>query len=311
MWILLATLGQFLNAIVAFFDKYIVSDEKAMPEPFVYAFYTCLITGGWMLVFFLGYVPTFAAWGVPTFGNIEKPTIQVVSMSFLSGYTLFMALVAMYTALKKADAVNVIPVIGAASALVTFLLNYLLLDVVPTLNYIWGIALLSLGTLLVAQSIPKRDVVVNTIHSGIFFALHYITMKGLFEETNFDDGLFWSRIGMILFALSLLLVPAYFSKIKNTTDSATKKTGVLVLGSKVLSGIAAFLILKATDLGDAAVVQALDGVKFVFIFLIVFIFSSFLPAQVVSSTHNTRPREVIRQIVYVVLIAMGYFILFV
>jgi len=311
MWILLATLGQFLNAIVAFFDKYIVSDEKAMPEPFVYAFYTCLITGGWMLVFFLGYIPTFASWGVPTFGNIEKPTIQVVSMSFLSGYTLFMALVAMYTALKKADAVNVIPVIGAVSALVSFLLNYLLLDVVPTLNYVWGVALLSLGTLLVAQSLPKREVIVNTIHSGIFFALHYITMKGLFEETNFDDGLFWSRVGMVLFALSLLLVPAYFSKIRNITDSSTKKTGILVLGSKILSGIAAFLILKATDLGDAAVVQALDGVKFVFIFLIVFIFSSFLPPQVISSSHNTRPSDVIRQTVYIVLIAMGYFILFV
>ena len=44
-WLLLATIGQFINAIVAFLDKYIVSDEKVLPKPFVYAFYSCLLTG--------------------------------------------------------------------------------------------------------------------------------------------------------------------------------------------------------------------------------------------------------------------------
>ena len=35
------------DTIVAFLDKYIVSDEKALPKPFVYAFYSCLLTGFW------------------------------------------------------------------------------------------------------------------------------------------------------------------------------------------------------------------------------------------------------------------------
>ena len=56
-WILLATLGQFLNAVVAILDKYIVSDEKALPRPFVYAFYSCLITGGWVLIYLIGFIP--------------------------------------------------------------------------------------------------------------------------------------------------------------------------------------------------------------------------------------------------------------
>ena len=42
-WILLATAGQFINAIVAIFDKYIVSDEKVLPKPFVYAFILALL----------------------------------------------------------------------------------------------------------------------------------------------------------------------------------------------------------------------------------------------------------------------------
>lgn len=308
-WILVATLGQFLNAIVAFLDKYIVTDEKAMPRPFVYAFYSCLLTGGWLIIFALGFVPGLEAIGLPHLSNIELPTIQVVSMGFLTGYTFFMALVSMYTALQKSEAVNVLPVIGAVSALTAFGMNYLFLGVTLTPNFMFGIVVLSLGTLLVAQTLPRLETVVHVIHSGLFFALHYITMKGLFLETSFDDGFFWSRVGFVLFALSLLLVPAYYHKIKERSEEVSMRTGVLVVGTKILAGVAAFLLLKATDWGDVAVVQALDGLKFVFILVITFFFGSLLPDTAVE--HTTKPREVMRQFVYVAVIVVGYILLFV
>jgi len=307
-WILLATAGQFLNAIVAFLDKYIVTDEKAMPRPFVYAFYSCLLTGGWLIIFALGFIPGFATIGLPHLSNIGVPTIQVVSMAFLTGYTFFMALVSMYTALQKSEAINVLPVIGAVSAITAFGMNYIFLDIELTANYGIGIIILSLGTLLVAQTLPKIETIVHVIHSGLFFALHFITMKGLFMETSFDDGFFWSRMGFILFALSLLLVPAYYTKIKERTAGTTARTGVIVITTKVLAGVAAFMLLKATDWGDVAVVQALDGVKFVFILLITFFFGALLPDSAVE--HTTRPREVMRQFLYVCVIVVGYFVLF-
>lgn len=307
-WILLATAGQFINAIVAFLDKYIVTDEKAMPRPFVYAFYSCLLTGGWLIIFALGYIPGFSELGLPHLSNIAVPSIEVVSMAFLTGYTFFMALVSLYTALQKSEAINVLPVVGAVSAISAFGMNYLFLDIVPSANFGFGIIILSAGTLLVAQALPKSETIVHVIHSGIFFALHYITMKGLFLNTSFDDGFFWSRLGFILFALSLLLVPAYFNKIKERTSGTSVRTGVLVVATKILAGISAFMLLKATDMGDVAVVQALDGVKFVFILLITFLFGSMLPNS--AAEHITRPREVIRSFAYVCLILAGYFILF-
>ena len=307
-WLLLATIGQFINAIVAFLDKYIVSDEKALPKPFVYAFYSCLLTGFWIVIYFLGYIPSLANLGFPTLENVDKPSIQVVGMSFLAAYTFFMALVSMYEALRKAEAVNVMPVIGTISALATFGMSYLFLDITLTNNFMWGIIVLSLGTLLVAQSIPKRDIILNLIHSGVFFALHFIAMKGLFLETNFDDGLFWSRVGFVLFALSLLLVPHYFDKINEQTKTTSARTGLLVILTKILAGVAAFLLLKATHLGDVSVVQALDGLKFVFILLITILFSAFLPSTIAK--HEARPREVLQKVLYVAIIAVGYFILF-
>lgn len=307
-WLFLATVGQLINAAVAFLDKYLVTDEKALPRPFVYAFYSCLLTGFWVVIYFMGFIPGLAQLGFPSFANIESPTIQVVGMSFLAAYTFFMALVSMYEALRHAEAVNVMPVIGAVSALSTFGMSHLFLNTPFSANFMWGVIVLSLGTLLVAQTMPHRGIVLSLLHSGVFFALHFIAMKGLFLETSFDDGFFWSRLSFVVFALSLLMVPVYFDKIKEQTKKTTKKTGVIVIIAKVLAGVAAFLLLKATDLGDVAVVQALDGLKFVFILAITIVFGALLPDAIVK--HEARPKEVLRSVLYVAVITVGYFILF-
>ncbi len=307
-WILLATLGQFMNAIVAVLDKYIVSDEKVMPRPFVYAFYSCLLTGFWAVIFFVGLIPPFAALGVPSFTNVEFPTIQVISMAFLSAYTFFMALVSMYDALRQSDASVVMPIVGTISAISAFGLSYLFLGASLTQGHIIGVLMISLGTLLVARTIPTWSVVLHVIHSGVFFALHYIVMKGLFMETSFDDGFFWSRVSFVLFALSLLMVPVYWDKIKEQTKTTTKKTGALVLVTKVLAGVAAFLLLKATDLGEVSVVQALDGIRFVFILLITAILAHWLPES--ATDKDLRPQVFFRRFLFIIIITSGFFMLF-
>jgi|AntRauTorcE11897_2_1112592.scaffolds.fasta_scaffold00582_13 uncharacterized membrane protein len=307
-WILLAAVGQFMNAIVAIFDKYIVSDEKVMPRPFVYAFYSCLITGFWIVIYVIGFIPGLADIGVPSLSNVQAPSIQVVAMSFLAAYTFFIALVSMYDALKRADASNAMPIIGSVSALSSFGLSYLFLDAQLHDNFIIGVILLSVGTMLVAQTLPKIDVVLHVFHSGLFFALHFITMKALFLETSFDDGFFWSRAAFVLFTLSLLLVPAYYKKIREQTSVTTKKAGVIVLGAKALAGISAFMLLKATDMGEVSVVQALDGLRFVFILLITLIFAHWLPDS--ATDRDMRPKVFFRKVLYVVVILVGFFVLF-
>lgn len=307
-WILLATIGQFLNSIVAILDKYIVSDERVLPRPFVYAFYSCLFTGFWGVIYFVGMIPFFGDLGVPSFKHVEFPTIQVVSMSFLAAYTFFMALVSMYDSLRQADASNVMPIIGTIAALSTFGMSYIFLDTELTRGHMIGVILMSSGTLLVAQTLPKVNVIVHVLHSGVFFALHYITMKGLFMETSFDDGFFWSRVGFILFTLSLLMVPVYFEKIKKQTKQANAKTGVIVVITKILAGVAAFLLLKATDLGEVSVVQALDGIRFVFILLITGLLAHWLPDS--ATDRDIRPHVFVRKFIFMIIIVTGFFMLF-
>lgn len=310
-WLLLAAGAQFINAIVAILDKFIVSDERMLPRPFVYAFYSLVVTSAWVVVYFFGFIPGLSNLGAPHFENIKTPTIQVVGMSFLAAYTFFMALVSMYNALREADASDVMPVVGAISAIATSGMGYLFLESQLTENFVIGIALLVTGTLLVSQvRFSTSTLILNTVHSGLFFALHYIAMKGLFLETNFDDGFFWSRIGFVLFALSLLLVPAYFKKIMDQTKHTSRSAGELVIGTKILAGIAAFMLLKATDWGDVAVVQATDGLKFVFILFLGILVGRFFPESV-GERDATNPKTFIRKVLYVTIIGIGFITLFV
>ncbi|MCA9359505.1 EamA family transporter [Candidatus Nomurabacteria bacterium] len=307
-WILLAALGQFFNAIVAIFDKFIVSDEKVLPKPFVYAFYSCLVTGFWGLIYVISYIPGLSGIGLPSLANVHTPSLQVVAMSFLAAYTFFIALVSMYDALKRADASSTMPIIGSVSALSSFGLSYLFLDVKLHDNFIIGVVLLAVGTMLVAQTLPKSSVVLQVFHSGLFFALHYITMKGLFLETSFDDGFFWSRLGFVFFTLSLLLVPAYYQKVRTQTQETSKKAGGIVLATKVLAGVASFMLLKATHIGDVSVVQALGGLQYVFILMISILFAHWLPETAVD--RDVRPKVFLRKLLYIVVILTGFVVLF-
>ncbi len=310
-WLILATIGQFLNAVVAILDKYIVSDKnnEALLRPFVYAFYSCLLTGAWVAVYLLGFIPFPDTFNVPTYENVEHPTLNVLALSILAAYTFFMALVSMYDALRQADASDVMPVIGAVAGLASFGMNYYFLDGRLSQNFIIGVVLLSFGTLLVSRTRFDYRIALITLHSGMFFALHYITMKGLFTETTFDNGFFWSRMAFVGFALSLLMVPAYLDKIKDQTKSTTKRSGVLILFNKILAGIAAFLLLKATDWGDVTVVQALDGLKYVFIIVLGLIFMRWLPKGATDEIFDIG--IIMRKVMYIVLITGGFVVLFI
>ncbi len=309
-WILLAVAAQFINALVALVDKHIVSDEKSFPRAFAYAFYTCVISGAWVVVYFVSLLPLpFDGLHVPSFSNVIRPTLEVVALSFLSAYTFFIALVSMFSTLREHDASDVVPVIGAVSALCSFGLGYYFLDVELTTNFILGIALLATGTALVSRfRFPWKTATV-AFHAGLFFALHYISIKGLFELTSFDNGFFWSRIAFVFFALSLLLIPNYWERVRDQTKSTGRSARFLIIINKLLAGVSTILILKATDLGDVAVVQALGGLQFVFILLLgIFVSRKDDHARVIGEKYDKA--AIFQKAVFVAMISLGFLVLF-
>ncbi len=273
-WILLVVIAQFLYAIVAIIDKYIVSSHSA-PRPFVYAFYvTALSAFSGVIFFFEGIQIPLEGVAIPSFQNISSLSLLVATVSLTAGIAFFSALVTLFSALKRAAASDVIPVVGASSAIVTFILSSFFLGAKLTPNFFIGFSVLVIGTILLSRFRTGNKAVLFSIISGILFATHFILLKFLFEQTNFDNAFFWSRLGIAATAFLVLLIPFIQRRFKLHLHNAKKhsKTGIIILSNKILAGIASLILLKAIDLGDVSIVQALGGLQFAFLL----IFSAFI-----------------------------------
>ena len=312
VWIVLAIIAQFFLAAVAIVDKYIVTGDgkKTTIRPFVYAFYTSLISGAWIGIYVLGLIPnSFFGFSIPSFSNVEIPTLSIVGLSLLAAYAFFYALVSLFKCLRHGDASEVIPVVGAVSAIASFFLSYVFLGTRLTPNFVLGIIFLAVGTALVSRYRFTWQTVLTAVHAGVLFAVHFVAIKGVFNETTFDNGFFWSRIAFVFVALSMLLVPRYCMKIFAQTKATSSRGGVLILGNKLLAGIATVLILKSTELGSVSVVQALGGLQFVFLLIFGIVLGPFTPKEYGENIKSAR--DIYHKVIFVSIITLGFFMLFV
>lgn len=308
LWILLVVVAQFLYAIVSLVDKYIVTSERALPKPLVYAFYVSILSAGSIFIYFFSWIPIpHDDISVPSFALLETPTLLVAALSLLAGYSFFYALVSLFSALRHADASDVVPVVGAVSALATFILSYIFLGANLGHMFFSGLLLLVCGTLLMSHFRFTWKTAFSSMHAGILFAIHYVAIKALFIETSFDNGFFWSRMAIVLVALSILLVPRYYEKITHQTKATGKRGGMLVVGNKIIAGLASILVLKAVELGDVSVVQALGGMQYVFLLLLGLVLGAKLDRE---CGEKCGERDWLKKSFATSIIVLGFFVLF-
>jgi uncharacterized membrane protein len=263
-WALVALLGYFFNAVAAVFDKYLLSDR--IPAPAVYAFFVSLFS-----LFALGFIPF-------GFHLVDARTLGIL---LFSGFLFVYGLLAFYGAVKQHEVSRVSPLVGTVISLVAFLMVFI--PGMPGevhLNIWYGSALflLILGGLLISFDLPLRrgeHISLLVLVAGICLGFSILLLKNGYETSGFVSGLVWSRLGMTLAGLSLLLFPPFreqiFSQFRAPHQSKRAgSTGVLFVVNKSVAGIAAFLLSYATYLGPVSFVQALSGMQYVFLLLMMF-----------------------------------------
>lgn len=308
-WISFVILAQLINAIVSLLDRYLVASGK-IGRPIVLAFYVSLLSALSIGVFAVGLLPiSFGNFSIPSFANVMWPTWQVLGHSLISAVTFIVALIALFESFRLTQASDVVPVVSSVSAVMTLLLSFYFLEATLTRNFLWGFLFLVVGTFLVAHFRMTKRLAWLTFVAGTLFAAHYISIKLLFAETSFDNAFFWSRIIIALVALSMLLLPNCCSQTVASETRRAKGAGLwLLLANKTLAGIAGILVLKAVELGDVAIVQALSGLQFVFLV----IFSIFLGHKAPACIgENCELHDRIQKIVSVSIIVTGFVLLFI
>ncbi len=303
--IVIIVIAQFLNAVVALIDKYIISTRK-VPHPLYYAFFVSILSTLSVFVFLFSFINIpIPELSIPSIQNIEFPTSSIIILSIASGLSFFFALWSLFTALRGTDASDVIPVVGSTSALFALPLGFYILGTRLSPAFFFGILLLVLGALALSHYRFKRGVLLITVTSGLFFALHFVLMKLLFNITTFDNAFFWSRVGIVIVAF-ILFIPKW-NDCRDCYKRTSNKSNTLIVGNKILAGIAGFLLLKAVDLSSVALVQALGGLQFVFLLVISLTIGKFLPR---TCGENLIGRNKIQKTIAISIIVTGFLFLF-
>ncbi len=305
-WLSLTIIAQVLNSIVALFDKYLVT-SKRITTPILYVFYTGVLTFLGVLI----YLPSLfiSHSSLPKFSNISLlPLSLFIILIFASTFQL-LALWALFSSLKKNDASDVVPVIGSLSALFALVIGYIFLEVNLPVHFNIGFGLLVLGTLLISHLRFNKKTVLFTLLGGFSFALFNILLKEILIRTSFDTGFFWISITTTILSFGLL----FSKKIRNTFNTQRKEkhikvTGSVMLGSKILAGIAGVLLIKAIEVGEVSLVQALGGLQFVFLFLIAVIIGPLTP---LDFGENITRKDMYSKLVAISVIVMGFVLLFI
>lgn len=297
-WIFIALGGYFFNALAALFDKLLLSDDR-IGSPALYAFFTSLVS-----LFALVLLPFGFVFVIP----------NAIFLGFVSGFLFLLGLIAFYEAVKRSEISRVAPLIGVsiigflfAATVVRGFFTGCECDAVSII----ALLLLAAGSFFLAK--PKKGIydpnlVRFVLLSGALMAASLVVLKETYLISNFATGFFWSRMGMFLTGMSLLVFPALRTQIFSGGDRHAKPTkrnvatATLFFMNKTFGGLGAFLIAYAVSLGPVTFVQGLNGAQFALVFLLAVPLSIRYPEIFREETDRN---TIIQKTAAIILIALG------
>jgi len=302
-WIIIAIFSYFLVALEIILDKFLLS-SKRVSHPAIYAFYSGVLSLTALLVF-------------SPFG-FHLISFSNALMSFAAGLVFTYGILCLFFAINKSEASQAIPVVGAVIPLTTYFLSLIFLGERLHNFQLVGVAVLIVGGLLISFDFPlkinKRKFFAGfyySIGAGILLAIAFTSFKHFFDNDNFLNVYIWTRIGLCIGALTLLIVPIWRKIIFNSFTGLHKnneekkknvKTGILFVATKTLGGAGSILTNKAIALGSVTIVNALVSTEYAFILLMGIVFSMWFP-QVFQEKRDVQ--AIFEKVVAITMIAIG------
>ena len=274
LWLLIAIIGRFIDAWVAIIDKLIL--KHTVFKPASYAFFTGIFS-----IFTVGFIIPIS-WVIKSFGVFAVPDLPLMFFDFFIGIVLFFAIFSLFSAFHLTEASRAATFIGSLVPIFTLCLSFFILGEKLPENYIWSFAFLILGTFIIAlsgKSFRIGGALPYALLSAFLWALFFVLMKKVFGIQSFTTTLFWMELGLVIGALLFLLKPAARAEIfKSSVAVPAKKSHIaLFVLNKLLGRVSSLLIIFAVSLGNVTMVNALEGIKYVFVFLIAILFSAIFP----------------------------------
>lgn len=292
-WLIIVIIAYFLNAVAAVVDKYLIS--KRVPQPAVYAFSISIL--GILSVFLIPF-------------GFTVPKFLMIFWSLVAGVSFTFALFFLFTALKFGETTKITPFIGGLQPIFIFILSYFFLQERLAANQIIAFAFLVIGTIFISYNFSGKKVfqengLLYALISTILFAIFYFLTKFIFQSVAFIPAFVWIRFGSIFGALLFLIPSSTRNKIFNTFKSREgrkKGTSLIFFFGQICGAFSFFLINYAIKLNSVSLTNALQGIQYVFLIIMVIILSKKFPYILEEKLTS---KILFQKIVAVIFISLG------
>lgn len=251
-----ALLAYFLNSISVMIDKYLL--VKRAPNPLYYIFYISLFS-------------ELVLAGIPF---VKVPASS--AFLFASASTLLWTTGAyfMFRALKVGNPTRVVPTIGALIPVILAWIGFVSGSL--TIDQIWAIGVLIMGLFFLIVPYLKgkitRDEIFSLLVSAFLFADSYIILRWAYQLENFASVFVYSRIVLIPLIAIVFTIPILRKKVLDIHQQEGKRSlfskgGWLFLIGQATGGSSEMLLTFSISLAYPALVNSLQGVQYVFLFI--------------------------------------------
>src|SRR5258708_1683376 len=281
------------NSISVTVDKFLLT--KHIPDPLVYIFY--FSTFSLLALFLLPFT--------------HLPPVLVFAMASFSTILWTIGAYFMFKALQIGQVSRVIPAIGTLIPLI--LLLEVVYQVTLDLIQIWAIAILVLGLVFLTLpdwrgKITKKEVFYELIAS-ILFAISYLILRQAYLQEQFLSVFVSSRLILIPVGILIFIIPHLRRRVLTKNGPKLKilsKAGLLFLVGQAAGGASELLLTFSVSLATPSLVNSLQGVQYIFLFLFSLILARKFPT---IFTEHLSPKSIIGKVLGILLIGGGLFIL--
>ena len=293
LWVLTSVLAYFLLALSGVFDKFFLS--KSVKNPSVY-------------VFFVG-ISSIVVLVLAPFGFQPLP-VYFQAIALLAGSAFAGGLWFLYRAIKATSVSRVLPLEGGLVPVFTLVFAYFFLGTSLSPREWVAFLCLVLGAVVVVVRKDDGKWYPKALFTGLLgavsFAISFVLSKLVYENTNFINGLIWTRFGLILSSASFLLIRSERKAILGSLKSSPTKHKILFYAAQAIGGLSALLQNYSVAIGNVVFVNALQGTQYVFALILTAFISTYFPSILKERVNLS---TVIQKVFAIILVSIGLILL--
>jgi drug/metabolite transporter (DMT)-like permease len=302
LWLPIAICAYLLFSVVFLIDKHILAGPIGNPR---------------VLIFYVGMLGLSGVLLIP-FGLVNFPGIMILALALSAGLIRILATYLYFYALDHCEVSRVTTAIGATQPIFSFWLAWMLSAGQATLG-VWELAafvlLLAGSVVIVAEkSFFTFTTVRLSLTTSFLFSLSFILSKLTYDAQPFVSafalmgfGSFGGALFFLCFAdvRKTLLHLSFSAKAREKSSKST-----ILFFTNQFFGAAAFIMqnfaIALAPLAFVAVINALAGVQYAFLFILTLIISTYFPRVI---KEKITPAIVLQKLAAIAFILSGLAIL--